>query len=126
AEENRVLVRSIVDSSHQALEELRDVLGVLRDRPEPPQPSLELIPGLVAEAQAAGLDVTLAGTVSGEPPDTAGRTCYRVAQEGLANAAKHGRPPVQVTVEGDDLTLDNFRTVPAITALVQRLRGEGA
>ncbi|GCD34860.1 hypothetical protein OEIGOIKO_02600 [Streptomyces chrestomyceticus JCM 4735] len=32
----------------------------------------------------------------------------------------------QVTVEGDDLSLDNFRTVPAITALVQRLRGEGA
>ncbi|MFH8406677.1 acyl carrier protein [Streptomyces sp. NPDC018019] len=32
----------------------------------------------------------------------------------------------QVTVEGDDLTLDNFRTVPAIAALVQRLRGEGA
>ncbi|MEU7156856.1 acyl carrier protein [Streptomyces chrestomyceticus] len=32
----------------------------------------------------------------------------------------------QVTVEGDDLSLDNFRTVPAITALVRRLRGEGA
>lgn len=42
AEENRVLVRSIADGSHQALEELRDVLGVLRadpTRPEPPQPS---------------------------------------------------------------------------------------
>ncbi|MEU2791091.1 acyl carrier protein [Streptomyces sp. NPDC007100] len=31
-----------------------------------------------------------------------------------------------ITVEGDDLTLDNFRTVPAITALVVRLRGGGA
>ncbi|MGW8543866.1 two-component sensor histidine kinase [Streptomyces sp. CAI-21] len=122
AEENRVLVRSIVDNSHQALEELRDVLGVLRsdpDRPEPPQPSLELIPGLVAEAQAAGLDVTLAGTVSGEPPDTASRTCYRVAQEGLANAAKHAPGSrVHVTVEGapgDGLRV-TVRNSPAATA----------
>jgi methoxymalonate biosynthesis acyl carrier protein len=28
----------------------------------------------------------------------------------------------QVTVEGDDLTLDNFRTVHAMAALVERLR----
>lgn len=30
-----------------------------------------------------------------------------------------------VMVEGDDLTLDNFRTVPAMAALVQRLRADG-
>ncbi|MDN0196782.1 acyl carrier protein [Streptomyces sp. S.PNR 29] len=29
----------------------------------------------------------------------------------------------KVTVEGDDLTLDNFRTVHAMAALVERLRG---
>ncbi|WP_033038942.1 acyl carrier protein [Streptomyces monomycini] len=39
---------------------------------------------------------------------------------------QHVEQEFQVTVEGDDLTLDNFRTVPAITALVQRLRGDGA
>ncbi|MEU6120836.1 histidine kinase [Streptomyces sp. NPDC047123] len=103
-EENRMLVRSILDSSHQALEELRDVLGVLRsepERPEPPQPSMELIPDLVAEAHAAGLDVTYTGTVRHDPPDPIGRTCYRVAQEGLSNAAKHAAGSrVRITVEG--------------------------
>ncbi|NEC14881.1 two-component sensor histidine kinase [Streptomyces sp. SID8014] len=104
AEESRVLVRSIVDSSHQALEELRDVLGVLRadpGRPEPPQPSLESVAELVAQARTAGLDATLTAAASGDPPGTAGRTCYRVAQEGLANAAKHAPGSrVHVTVDG--------------------------
>lgn len=104
AEENRMLVRGIVGSSHQALEELRDILGVLRsdpDRAEPQPPSLNRVPELVAEACAAGLDVTFASAVSGSPPDGAGRTGYRVVQEGLANAAKHAPGSrVQVTVEG--------------------------
>ncbi|MFE4214106.1 sensor histidine kinase [Streptomyces sp. NPDC056844] len=104
AEENRVLVRGIVDSSHQALEELRGVLGVLRsdpDRPESAHPSLDRVPELAAEARAAGLDVTVASAVSGSPPDEAGRTCYRVVQEGLTNAAKHAPGSlVRVTVEG--------------------------
>ncbi|MEO3890781.1 histidine kinase [Nonomuraea sp. B5E05] len=92
AKENRVLIRGIADSSHQALEELRGVLGVLRadpGRPEPPQPSLDRIPDLVADARASGLDVTLTTTVTGTPSDVVGRTCYRIVQEGLTNAAKH-------------------------------------
>ncbi|MFG2587901.1 sensor histidine kinase [Streptomyces sp. NPDC048438] len=92
AEDSRVLVRGIAEASHSALEELRDVLGVLRadpGHPEPPQPSLDRIPELVAEARASGLDVTLTSTVSGTPSDVVGRTCYRVVQEGLTNAAKH-------------------------------------
>lgn len=31
-----------------------------------------------------------------------------------------------VSITGDDLSLDNFRTVHRMTALVQRLRGEGS
>jgi methoxymalonate biosynthesis acyl carrier protein len=31
-----------------------------------------------------------------------------------------------ITVQGPDLTLDNFRTVDAMTALVSRLRRDGA
>ncbi len=104
AEENRVLVRSIAEGSHQALEELRDVLGVLRadpDRPEPPQPSLDLIPDLVADARASGLDVTLTTTVTATPSDVVGRTCYRVVQEGLTNAAKHAPGArIHITLDG--------------------------
>ncbi|CAM5287842.1 sensor histidine kinase [Streptomyces atroolivaceus] len=104
SEDTRVLVRGIAHGSHQALEELRDVLGVLRSdpgRPEPPQPSLDRLPELVAEARASGLDVTLTTTVRGKPSDATGRTCYRIVQEGLTNAAKHAPgAAVDVTLEG--------------------------
>ncbi|WP_413808583.1 sensor histidine kinase [Streptomyces sp. OE57] len=122
AEENRVLVRGIADGSHQALEELRGVLGVLRadpGRPEPPQPSLDRIPDLVADARTSGLDVTLTTTVAGTPSDVAGRTCYRIVQEGLTNAAKHAPGAhVHVTLEGtagDSLTV-SVRNSPATRA----------
>ncbi|MET8685092.1 histidine kinase [Streptomyces sp. NPDC004732] len=103
-EDNRMLIRGIAEGSHQALEELRDVLGVLRadpGRPEPPQPSLDRVPELVADARSSGLDVTLTTTVTGKPSDVMGRTCYRVIQEGLTNAAKHAPGTrVHITVEG--------------------------
>ncbi|MFD7285434.1 sensor histidine kinase [Streptomyces sp. NPDC059863] len=104
AEENRVLVRGIAEGSRQALEELRDVLGVLRadpGHPEAPQPSLGGIPALVADARTSGLDVALTTTVTGTPSDAVGRTCYRVVQEGLTNAAKHAPGArIQITLEG--------------------------
>ncbi|MFJ6071007.1 sensor histidine kinase [Streptomyces sp. NPDC093065] len=104
AEENRVLVRGIADGAHQALEELREVLGVLRAdaaRPEPPQPSLDRVPDLVADARASGLDVRFTSTVTAAPPDGVGRTCYRIVQEALTNAAKHAPGAVvRVTIEG--------------------------
>ncbi|MFF3481812.1 sensor histidine kinase [Streptomyces sp. NPDC002701] len=103
-DENRVLVRGIAEGSHQALEELREVLGVLRadpGHPEPPQPSLDRIPDLVADARASGLDVRLADTVTGVPPDGIGRTCYRIVQEALTNAAKHAPGAVvRITLDG--------------------------
>ncbi|RSM59036.1 two-component sensor histidine kinase [Amycolatopsis sp. WAC 01376] len=99
------LARGIADGSHQALEELRDVLGVLRASPdelEPPQPSLADLPSLVADARALGLDVTLTVTTSGEPPGSIARTVYRIVQEGLTNAGKHAPgAEVRVTVEGE-------------------------
>ncbi|KAA8888526.1 sensor histidine kinase [Nocardia colli] len=102
--DKRTLIRGIADGSRQALEELRDVLGVLRadpDHPEPPQPTLDRISDLVAEARSAGLDVTLATTVTATPPETLGRTGYRVVQEGLTNAAKHApAAAVHITVDG--------------------------
>ncbi|MFD8485013.1 sensor histidine kinase [Streptomyces sp. NPDC059712] len=104
AEENRVLVRGIAEGAHQALEELREVLGVLRadpGRPEPPQPSLDRVPDLVADTRASGLDVRLTSTVTATPPDGVGRTCYRIVQEALTNAAKHAPGAVvRVTLDG--------------------------
>ncbi|MFJ9112390.1 sensor histidine kinase [Streptomyces sp. NPDC102283] len=131
AEESRLLVRGIAEGSHQALEELRDVLGVLRadpGHPEPPQPSLDRVPDLVADARASGLDVTLSTAVTGTPADVVGRTCYRVVQEGLTNAAKHAPgAPVHIALEGTEgtgLGVD-VRNSPATTRTGHRPPASG-
>ncbi|OJY42241.1 MAG: sensor histidine kinase [Pseudonocardia sp. 73-21] len=92
---------------HQALEELREVIGVLRaDEPEPqrPQPVLADVTALVAESREAGTTVRFEDRVT-EPaavPDALGRTAYRVVQEALTNARRHAPgASVLVRVNGE-------------------------
>jgi signal transduction histidine kinase len=95
--ESAGLIRS---AARQALTELRDVIGVLRDKdsdsakhgvPHAPLPTLNDIEPLVAEYQQAGLNVRLDMRI--ESPDGApgplGRDTYRIVREGLANVSKH-------------------------------------
>ncbi|GAB7048822.1 sensor histidine kinase [Catenuloplanes indicus] len=90
-------------SAHQALQDLREVIGVLREpaptgEPERPQPTLADLTALVEESRAAGTRVTLELPDGPEnPPDAVGRTAYRMVQEGLTNARKHA-PGALVTV----------------------------
>jgi signal transduction histidine kinase len=94
------------DGVHQALEELREVVSVLRDgdgTDERPAPRLADVDGLVAESRDAGLTVRLDNRIagSGEPSAAVGRTAYRVVQEALTNARKHAvGEPVVVTLDG--------------------------
>ncbi|GIE87642.1 sensor histidine kinase [Actinoplanes regularis] len=88
--------RTIRDSAHQALEDLREILGVLRAGPRDPgdrlrpQPDLEHVGDLIADARAAGVPVEFTDDAGGVPPGAAvGRTVYRLVQEGLTNAGKH-------------------------------------
>ncbi|WP_445151033.1 sensor histidine kinase [Baekduia sp. Peel2402] len=82
-------------SAHAALQELRDVIGMLREddvaeATGPPQPTLCDVPALVEESRAAGTRVELDFAVpEGALPDALGRTAYRIVQEGLTNARKH-------------------------------------
>jgi signal transduction histidine kinase len=82
-------------AAHAALQELRDVIGMLRDDDAdgvaPPQPTLCDVPALVEESRAAGERVTLrvqAPDAEALPP-ALGRTAFRIVQEGLTNARKH-------------------------------------
>ena len=94
--------------AHQALEDLREIIGVLRapEVTEGPQPVLADVERLAAEARKAGARVSLQLSVEGGPeavPSVAGRTAYRVVQEGLTNARKHSPgsgTPVTVRVRG--------------------------
>ncbi|MFB9233978.1 sensor histidine kinase [Plantactinospora siamensis] len=86
-------------SAHAALEDLREIIGVLRAdggspddaAPERPQPTLADVPALVEESRAAGMRVTVSESVR-EPaavPAGVGRSAYRIVQEALTNARKH-------------------------------------
>jgi len=88
-------LRVIRENSVQGLAEMRQMIEVLREPDSAPdEPStarLSELERLVAQARAAGLGVTV--TTTGEPRpvpvgvDLAG---YRIVQESLTNALKHG------------------------------------
>lgn len=92
----RAGLEQIQGQANDALRELRDVLGVLREdghgsQPAQPQPTYGDIATLVAEARTLGLDVDFADDVdrSTPVPPATGRTVYRIVQEGITNARKH-------------------------------------
>lgn len=103
-EEARRALAAIETTSRAALTEMRRLLGVLREEgdtqaPLAPAPSLADVPLLVGQFNEAGLEVTV--TVTGEPSHAAapvGLTAYRIVQEALTNALKHGGPVARVTI----------------------------
>jgi signal transduction histidine kinase len=107
AEEVAEAAAVIRASAHAALEELRDVIGVLREgapagAPEPPQPTLAEIPALVEESRLAGMRVHWHIEMPGDaaPPTALARAAYRIVQEGLTNARKHAPgAAVEVTID---------------------------
>jgi signal transduction histidine kinase len=101
-------------TAQTALQELRDVIGVLRDDTEertvqPPQPTLARLPALIEESRQAGMRIRMSmdTSVGDSVPASLGRTAYRVVQEGLTNARKHApAAAVEVSIStGDDDSL---------------------
>jgi signal transduction histidine kinase len=123
-------------SAHQALEDLRAVIGILRDgtdgeTPPPPQPTLAALPGLLEESRAAGMslhaDVRVADLAA--VPDSVGRHALRIVQEALTNARKHaGSAPVNLRVEGapgEGLTIEVRNPAPVLAAGAPEIPGSG-
>ncbi|GAA1366388.1 sensor histidine kinase [Streptomyces beijiangensis] len=112
----------IRDSAHEALQDLREIIGVLRAPGEGdehrPQPTLATLEALVAESRQAGMKVAVELRVTDPEtvPAATGRTAYRIAQEGLTNARKHAPgTEVTVTVEGspgNGLTIEVHNPAP--------------
>jgi len=113
----------IRESAHEALQDLREIIGVLRagdqDDTGRPQPTLAALDALVAESREAGMKVTLDLRVTDPAtvPASVGRTAYRIAQEALTNARKHA-PGTEVTVSaegapGEGLTVSVRNPAPA-------------
>ncbi len=115
----------IRDSAHEALQDLRQIIGVLRagdegEDPARPQPTLAALARLAEESREAGADVDLGVDLAGQPPEAvpaaSGRTAYRVVQEGMTNARKHAPgAPVACRVHGrpgEGLTVEVANTAP--------------
>lgn len=95
---------AIWQQSHDALEDLRGILDVLRAGGDGvglrPQPGLADLDRLFAEGRSVGAVVHVDRRVTGELSDVVGRTVYRLVQEGLTNARKHAPgAPVDVLVD---------------------------
>ncbi|HET8952120.1 MAG TPA: histidine kinase [Solirubrobacteraceae bacterium] len=87
-------------SANAVMQELREVIGVLReDEPgiDRPQPTLAEIPALIEESRAAGMRVHSRVDADADVAAATGRTAYRIVQEGLTNARKHA-PSAAVSV----------------------------
>src|SRR5215470_18831868 len=122
-EQAREALRAIEQTSSRALQEMRAILGVLRDDNDGrdgnngrgPHPGLGQIDDLTAQARDAGLDVTLEATSPAAPlPSAVGSAAYRILQESITNVIRHAGP-TRVTVALN----------PGVDALEIRVTDEG-
>ena len=99
----KAALATIASTGRQALEEMRRLLGLLRSADTAgeyvPQPGVEQLPELLEQVRNAGLPVAF--SVEGEPrelPRGVELTAYRIVQEALTNARKHGGPLTTASV----------------------------
>jgi len=130
----RSALTTIKQASKDVLTEMRSVLGVLRAvdeaAPRLPAPSLARLDELVARSSDAGLD--LHTEVRGQPvalPASVDVAAYRVLQEALTNAARHGgaaRATAVITYRASALTVEvGNQTAETGTPEVDRTGVEG-
>ncbi|MCS5716117.1 histidine kinase [Herbiconiux sp. CPCC 205716] len=114
-EQGRAALANIKAASKTALDEVRSVLGVLRDdgaagAPLVPEPGLAQLPALVDGVREQGVAVTLELRLPDavSPSRPVQLAAYRIVQESLTNALRHsggGAARVGVGVEGRMLVL---------------------
>ena len=93
----RNALEAIAHTGRQTIDEMRTLLGVLRETNDPtalkPQPGLAELERLVDGIRSAGLPVTL--RVEGDPqglPQALDVSAFRIVQEALTNTLKHAGP----------------------------------
>ena len=110
----RNALEAIARTGRQTVDEMRTLLGVLRETNDPtalkPQPGLAELDRLVDGVRTAGLAVTL--RVEGDPrelPQALDVSAFRIVQEALTNTMKHAGPAaadVVVRYEPTAVTLE--------------------
>jgi len=88
---------AVESASRSAMADLRRLLDLLHAETNAEQPGLDNLDELVETVRAAGLPTRL--TLRGEPRELPGSldvALYRIVQEALTNALRHGEGPVEV------------------------------
>jgi signal transduction histidine kinase len=100
----RTALGLVRDASRTVLSEMSAVVGLLRtqdeEMPTEPAPGLAGIGSLVDSIRHAGLDLDVA--ITGDPyelPPVNDLTAYRVVQESLTNAVKHGDGTADLVID---------------------------
>ena len=108
---------TISDTARSALADVRLLLGQLRHRQgEGPQPTLADLEELYAQVRASGVElrVDVEPSPPGEPPAAVQLAVYRILQEALTNALRHGAPGGAVDVRIAWLGADAARGRPEV------------
>ena len=103
-EQAKQALGTISQTGRLALAEMRRLLGLLRESDDSggeyvPQPGVDQLGDLIEQVRGAGLPVDFA--IDGSPRQMssgAELTAYRIVQEALTNARKHGGPSARATV----------------------------
>jgi signal transduction histidine kinase len=116
--------RTVRSTAKQSLEDLRQVIGVLRDGRDfqlhGPVPTLTDLPALITDTREAGVPVNmtvLLDQATAAPPQL-GMAVYRIVQESLTNILRHAPgAPAEVTVRGGPgagVTLEIVNPLPPV------------
>ncbi|XRQ12591.1 sensor histidine kinase [Actinomadura welshii] len=116
-EQTRKSLQELIDTTGNALDDLRATVGLLRrsgDAAEPaePAPGLSRLPTLLQSFRRAGLEVSFHQEGTSRPlPPGVDLTAYRIVQEALTNVTKHaGTESARV-----DLTWNRDRVTVTVT-----------
>lgn len=113
---------TIAQTARGALSDVRMLLTQLRHRQgDGPQPTLADLEALFAQVRQAGIEprVTVDPMPPGEPPGAIQLAVYRILQEALTNAIRHGDGAVDVHLAWlpDRVDIDVRNTVPRETGI---------
>lgn len=121
-------LRVIEEEASRTLDEMRSIVGALRDERAAETTPLHVVSDIEQLARGAGVGPTITTQLEGELDNlrpSVGAAAYRVAQEGVTNAVRHARfaqhvrvevtadrDVVHVTVCDDGLAVSPGSTVP--------------
>ncbi|MFD9503841.1 sensor histidine kinase [Streptomyces sp. NPDC060035] len=124
----REALTAIEETTRRTVGELDTVLGLLRHGEDEAQgPALDALDGLLAHC-----GIPVAYTAGGNPeqvPHAVSREAYRIVQEGLSNALRHGgsgtRVELRIAVDARELEITMDNPLPGRVAVVRPGGGRG-